>query len=186
MQVRDSLGLTYDVSFEVTLFDRIRQGWFMVHVTSHPDKVGHSAEPRFCIIVPPRLDLSSAPARHGPGAAPTILSYPHNRGLPLIHTRSLMYTAKLDMHPAPNPSLQIYDALNASISVLRDVKYAPVNRRELARARTTLLTRHESDMKDNSYWLGLLTHLQVGTGHGMQLRYRWRFEGEQQPAGYTT
>lgn len=90
--VRDSLGLTYDVSFEVTLFDRIRQGWFMVHVTSHPDK--------------------------------------------------------------------IYDALNASISVLRDVKYAPVNRRELARARTTLLTRHESDMKDNSYWLGLLTHLQ--------------------------
>ncbi|KAG2437818.1 hypothetical protein HXX76_005438 [Chlamydomonas incerta] len=90
--VRDSLGLTYDVSFEVTLFDRIRSGWFMVHVTSHPDK--------------------------------------------------------------------IYDALNASVAVLRDIRYAPVNRRELARAKTTLLTRHESDLKDNAYWLGLLTHLQ--------------------------
>ncbi|KAG2497394.1 hypothetical protein HYH03_004550 [Edaphochlamys debaryana] len=90
--VRDSLGLTYDVSFEVTLFDRIRSGWFMVHVTSHPDK--------------------------------------------------------------------IYDALNASVAVLRDIRFAPVNRRELARAKTTLLTRHESDLKDNAYWLGLLTHLQ--------------------------
>ncbi|GIL94695.1 hypothetical protein Vretimale_918 [Volvox reticuliferus] len=90
--VRDSLGLTYDVSFEVTLFDRIRSGWFMVHVTSHPDK--------------------------------------------------------------------IFDALNASVSVLRDIRWAPINRRELARAKTTLLTRHESDLKDNAYWLGLLTHLQ--------------------------
>ncbi|GLC34133.1 hypothetical protein PLESTB_000841000 [Pleodorina starrii] len=90
--VRDSLGLTYDVSFEVTLFDRIRSGWYMVHVTSHPDK--------------------------------------------------------------------IYEALNASVAVLRDIRWAPVNRRELARAKTTLLTRHESDLKDNAYWLGLLTHLQ--------------------------
>lgn len=30
---------------------------------------------------------------------------------------------------------------------------------ELSRARTTLLTRHESDMKDNTYWLGLITHV---------------------------
>ncbi len=37
---------------------------------------------------------------------------------------------------------------------------SPINRRELARAKTTLLTRHESDLKDNSYWLGLLTHCQ--------------------------
>ncbi|KXZ51944.1 hypothetical protein GPECTOR_11g69 [Gonium pectorale] len=55
---------------------------------------------------------------------------------------------------------QIYEALNASVAVLRDIRYAPVNRRELARAKTTLLTRHESDLKDNAYWLGLLTHLQ--------------------------
>eukprot|EP00798_Chlamydomonas_sp_ICE-L_P019761 gene19761-26455_t len=90
--VRDTLGLTYDVSFEVTMLDRIRSGWFSVHVTSHPDK--------------------------------------------------------------------IYDALNASVAVLRDVRYSPVNRREVARAKTTLLTRHDSDMKDNMYWLGLITHLQ--------------------------
>mmetsp|Transcript_40731 Transcript_40731/g.121487 ORF Transcript_40731/g.121487 Transcript_40731/m.121487 type:complete len:235 (-) Transcript_40731:440-1144(-) len=90
--VRDTLGLTYDVSFEVTLFDRVRAGWYSVHVTSHPDK--------------------------------------------------------------------IYDALNASISVLRDVAISPINRRELERARTTTLTRHDSDMKDNTYWVGLLTHLQ--------------------------
>lgn len=37
--VRDSLGLTYDVSFEVTLYDRLRAGWFSVHVTSYPDKI---------------------------------------------------------------------------------------------------------------------------------------------------
>jgi hypothetical protein len=44
--------------------------------------------------------------------------------------------------------------------VLRDLAKSPVNRRELARARMTILTRHESDLKDNSYWLGLVTHLQ--------------------------
>ena len=90
--VRDTLGLTYDVSFEVTMFDRLRTGWYSVHVTSDPEK--------------------------------------------------------------------IYDALNASVAVLRDIAISPVNRRELSRARTTLLTRHESDMKDNTYWLGLITHMQ--------------------------
>lgn len=90
--VRDTLGLTYDVSFEVTMMDRVRTGWFTVHVTSHPDK--------------------------------------------------------------------IYDALNASIAVLRDIAVNPINRRELERARTTVLTRHESDLKDNMYQMGLMTHLQ--------------------------
>lgn len=41
---------------------------------------------------------------------------------------------------------KIYDALDASVAVLRDMAVAPVNRRELARARTTLITRHESEM----------------------------------------
>ncbi|KAL6754220.1 peptidase M16 inactive domain-containing protein [Haematococcus lacustris] len=90
--VRDSLGLTYDVSFEVTMFDIIRAGWFTVKVTSHPDK--------------------------------------------------------------------IYDALDASAAVLRDVTVSSINKRELDRARTTVLTRHESDMKDNVYWLGMVTHCQ--------------------------
>jgi hypothetical protein len=36
-----------------------------------------------------------------------------------------------------------------------------VSGRELERARRTLLTRHESDTKDNGYLLGLLTHCQA-------------------------
>uniref|UniRef100_A0A6U0W9G0 Mitochondrial processing peptidase n=1 Tax=Polytomella parva TaxID=51329 RepID=A0A6U0W9G0_9CHLO len=90
--VRDTLGLTYDVDFETTMFDRIRYSWFMVHVTSHPS--------------------------------------------------------------------QIEAALNASASVLRDVAAQPISRHELLRAKTTLLTRHDSDLKDNNYWIGLLSHLQ--------------------------
>lgn len=37
--VRDSLGLTYDVSFELNLFDRLNFGWYVVSVTSTPGKV---------------------------------------------------------------------------------------------------------------------------------------------------
>lgn len=37
--MRDTLGLTYDVSFELATFDRLRTGWFCVNVTSYPDKI---------------------------------------------------------------------------------------------------------------------------------------------------
>lgn len=37
--VRDTLGLTYDVSFELALYDRLRTGWFSVNVTSQPNKI---------------------------------------------------------------------------------------------------------------------------------------------------
>lgn len=37
--VRDSLGLTYDVSFELSLFDRLHFGWYVISVTSTPGKV---------------------------------------------------------------------------------------------------------------------------------------------------
>ncbi|KAG9455542.1 hypothetical protein H6P81_000050 [Aristolochia fimbriata] len=37
--VRDSLGLTYDVSFELSLFDRLNFGWYVISVTSTPAKV---------------------------------------------------------------------------------------------------------------------------------------------------
>uniref|UniRef100_A0A383WE33 Peptidase M16 N-terminal domain-containing protein n=1 Tax=Tetradesmus obliquus TaxID=3088 RepID=A0A383WE33_TETOB len=90
--VRDSLGLTYDVSFEVTTYDRLRTGWFSVLVTSYPDR--------------------------------------------------------------------IHEALAASLAVLRELALSPVTPRELMRAKRTLMTRHESELKDNNYWLGLLTHLQ--------------------------
>lgn len=59
---------------------------------------------------------------------------------------------------------KIHDALAASVSVLRDVKVSAINKRELSRAKITLLTRHEADLKDNEYWLGLMTHVQVGVG----------------------
>ncbi|OIV92613.1 hypothetical protein TanjilG_17964 [Lupinus angustifolius] len=37
--VRGSLGLTYDVSFELYLFDRLKLGWYMISVTATPGKV---------------------------------------------------------------------------------------------------------------------------------------------------
>ncbi|CAL9047522.1 unnamed protein product [Musa banksii] len=37
--VRDSLGLTYDVSFELSLFDWLNLGWYVISVTSTPSKV---------------------------------------------------------------------------------------------------------------------------------------------------
>ncbi|XP_038711461.1 stromal processing peptidase, chloroplastic-like isoform X1 [Tripterygium wilfordii] len=37
--VRDSLGLTYDVSFELNLFDSLKLGWYVISVTSTPGKV---------------------------------------------------------------------------------------------------------------------------------------------------
>ncbi|CAM0909938.1 unnamed protein product [Alopecurus aequalis] len=37
--VRDSMGLTYDVSFELNLFDKLDLGWYVIAVTSTPGKV---------------------------------------------------------------------------------------------------------------------------------------------------
>ena len=93
--VRDSLGLTYDVSFELQLLDRMETSWYSVSVTSTP--------------------------------------------------------AKID------------DALDASLHVLRELVSRRVSQQELDRARRTLLARHETDLKDNSYLIGLLTHLQCAT-----------------------
>lgn len=90
--VRDTLGLTYDVSFEMSLFDRLKGGWYVISVTSTPAKVKN--------------------------------------------------------------------AVDASLKVLRGLRENPISKRDLDRARRTLMMRHESDSKDNTYWLGLLTHLQ--------------------------
>lgn len=88
--VRDSLGLTYDVSFELSNFERVAGGWYLLSVTSMPEKIDEAAA--------------------------------------------------------------------ASLRVLRGLTLHRVTARELDRARRTLLTRHESDLKDNQYWLGLLSH----------------------------
>ncbi|KAJ7516395.1 hypothetical protein O6H91_22G056800 [Diphasiastrum complanatum] len=91
--VRDALGLTYDVSFELSLFDRLKAGWFVISVTSTPAKINLAVE--------------------------------------------------------------------ASLNVLKGLHGNRITQRELDRAKRTLMMRHESDSKDNTYWLGLLTHLQA-------------------------
>jgi hypothetical protein len=79
VQVRDALNLTYDVSFELSLFDRLGTGWFVCHVTSTPQRIN--------------------------------------------------------------------EALEASLRVLRNFPMQRVTPRDLLRARNTVLTRHESDLK---------------------------------------
>ncbi|XP_024530004.1 stromal processing peptidase, chloroplastic [Selaginella moellendorffii] len=91
--VRDALGLTYDVSFEFRLFDRLKGGWFVISVTSTPTKIQRAVE--------------------------------------------------------------------ASINVLKGLHSNQITQRELDRAKRILMMRHESDCKDNKYWLGLITHLQA-------------------------
>lgn len=77
--VRDSLGLTYDVNFEIASFDRLGPGWYVINVTSTPDK--------------------------------------------------------------------IQQAMDASLRVLRNMQTDKITSREVLRARRTLLTRHETDLK---------------------------------------
>nr|XP_043618679.1 stromal processing peptidase, chloroplastic [Erigeron canadensis] len=43
-EVRDSQGLTYDVSFELNLFDRLKLGWYVISVTSTPAKVHRAVD----------------------------------------------------------------------------------------------------------------------------------------------
>jgi len=102
--VRDMLGLTYDVSFQLSNFDRLEGGWYLLSVTSTPGKV--------------------------------------------------------------------HQAAAASLRVLRGFRMQKVSQQELDRARRTLLMRHESDLKDNLYWVGLLTHLQVSDHRDLSLSTR--------------
>lgn len=37
--VRDSLGLSYDCSFELSLFDRLEAGWYSCTVSAHPSRI---------------------------------------------------------------------------------------------------------------------------------------------------
>ena len=55
---------------------------------------------------------------------------------------------------------KISDALEVSLAVVRELSTRRVSVQEVDRARRTLMARHETDLKDNSYWIGLLTHLQ--------------------------
>eukprot|EP00210_Caulerpa_lentillifera_P004547 g4337.t1 len=90
--VRDQLGLTYDVTFDIVQLERYPTAWFTVLLTSSPDK--------------------------------------------------------------------IHETVKASLKVLQRMKKQKVSMHELLRAKRTILTRHESELQKNEYWLGLLTHLQ--------------------------
>mmetsp|Transcript_111785 Transcript_111785/g.315738 ORF Transcript_111785/g.315738 Transcript_111785/m.315738 type:complete len:184 (+) Transcript_111785:77-628(+) len=37
--VRDSLGLSYDCSFELSMFDRLEAGWYTCTVSAHPSRI---------------------------------------------------------------------------------------------------------------------------------------------------
>lgn len=57
---------------------------------------------------------------------------------------------------------KIDDALNAALRVLRGFKQQRVTQREVERARMTLLTRHETELKTNAYWVDLMQYTALG------------------------
>jgi hypothetical protein len=57
---------------------------------------------------------------------------------------------------------KIDDALNAAIRVLRGFRQQRVTQREVERARMTLLTRHETELKTNAYWVDLMQYTALG------------------------
>ena len=83
----------------------MRIGWYSAYVTSHP--------------------IHLAP-------------FPHPAHTPFhtLHTQVTMFdrvrTGWYSVHVTSHPD-KIYDALNASVAVLRDIAVNPINRRELAR-----------------------------------------------------
>jgi len=42
--VRDSLGLSYDCSFELSMFDRLEAGWYTCTVSAHPSAIGRAVD----------------------------------------------------------------------------------------------------------------------------------------------
>lgn len=42
--VRDNLGLSYDCSFELSMFDRLEAGWFTCTVSAHPSRIHEAVE----------------------------------------------------------------------------------------------------------------------------------------------
>jgi len=42
--VRDSLGLSYDCSFEMSMLDRLEAGWYTCTVSAHPSRIGEAVE----------------------------------------------------------------------------------------------------------------------------------------------
>ena len=65
------------------------------------------------------------------------------------------------LHLTSTPA-KIDDALAAAIRVLRGFRAQRVTQREVERARMTLLTRHETELKTNAYWVDLMQYTALG------------------------
>jgi len=145
--VRDQLNLTYDVSFELNQFDRLNAAWFCVSVTATPAKIAEATQ-------------ASLQARRGGCGRPRAESV-----CAVQICAADARTAALRWQ-AQRHALQLHVCTRARshascAQVLRDLKTQRIALGELERSKSTLLTRHESDLKDNSYMLNLITHLQV-------------------------
>ena len=57
---------------------------------------------------------------------------------------------------------KIDDALAAALRVLRGFRMQRISQREVERARMTLLTRHETELKTNAYWVDLMQYTSLG------------------------
>ena len=57
---------------------------------------------------------------------------------------------------------KIDDALAAALRVLRGFQTQRISQREVERARMTLLTRHETELKTNAYWVDLMQYTSLG------------------------
>jgi len=57
---------------------------------------------------------------------------------------------------------KIDDALAAALRVLRGFSMQRISAREVERARMTLLTRHETELKTNAYWVDLMQYTALG------------------------
>ncbi|KAL0397213.1 UNVERIFIED_CONTAM: Stromal processing peptidase, chloroplastic [Sesamum calycinum] len=147
--VRDSLGLTYDVSFELNLFDRLNLGWYVISVTSTPGKVHKAVDACKNVL---RGLLSNRIAPRELDRARILASM-----IVVVSIHSLFPRVKDYAVYLANCFILILPCKPAGLVVLpHDYPF-----QKHPKARRTLLMRHEAEIKSNAYWLGLMAHLQA-------------------------
>jgi len=100
--VRDSLGLTYDVSFEVNLFDKLGLGWYVISVTSTPEKVQKAVDA--CKAVLRGLDHNKISQRELDRAKKTLLMK-HNQDCKSNNVYWLALMAHLQAKSVPRKNV---------------------------------------------------------------------------------
>jgi len=144
-QVRDALGLTYDVSFELSLFDRLRVGWFVVHVTSTPAKIHEAAAASLRVLR--GLDLSRVTPRELLRARRTVLTR---------HESEMKARARPPRAACPAGPRALPAARGRALVCLTG-RFTSLVCAGGARAGAD---GERAAAQDNTYRLGLLTHLQ--------------------------